>query len=116
MVGGGDGRRRRGFLEIYVAPENTYVLNGLAEDLLEGPQAVDPAQLELAVELLLDAADWAGDTETREALATSESLGWLASFVLRPVPQPPTPSPPFQREATRWRELEDRFLGRLRHP
>ena len=105
-----------GDLEIEVAPENTYVLPGLADDLLEGPQAVDPAQLELAVELFLDAADWAGDPETREALATSESLGWLVSFVLRPDPNRLTPSPPFQREATRWRELEDRFLGRLRHP
>jgi hypothetical protein len=52
----------------------------------------------------------------REALATSESLGWLVSFVLRRDPNRLTPSPPFQREATRWRELEDRFLGRLRHP
>ncbi len=105
-----------GDLEIEVAPENTYVLPGLADDLAEGPQAVDPAQLELAVELFLDAADWAGDADTREALATSESLGWLVSFVLRPDPNRLTPSPPFQREATRWRDLEDRFLGRLRHP
>jgi hypothetical protein len=40
----------------------------------------------------------------------------LVSFVLRPDPNRLTPSPPFQRESTRWRELEDRFLGRLRHP
>jgi hypothetical protein len=105
-----------GDLEIAVAPENTYVFPGLADDLLEGPQAVDPSQLELAVELLLDAADWAGDEVTRDALATSESLGWLVSFVLRPDPNRLTPSPPFQRESTRWRELEDRFLGRLRFP
>lgn len=105
-----------GDLEIEVAPENRYVLVGLAEDLLEGPEAVDPTQLELAVELLLDAADWAGDEPTREALAPSEALGWLVSFVLRPDPNRLTPSPPFTREATRWRELEDRLLGRLRHP
>ncbi|HEY2226074.1 primosomal protein [Actinomycetospora sp.] len=105
-----------GDLEVEIAPENRYAFVGLADDLLEGPQAVDPAQLELAVELLLDSADWAGDEVTREALATSESLGWLVSFVLRPDPNRLTPSPPFQREATRWRELEDRFLGRLRHP
>ncbi len=105
-----------GDLEIEVAPENTYVFPGLAEDLLEGPEAVDPGQLELAVELLLDAADWAGDDQTREALAPSEALGWLVSFVLRPDPNRLTPSPPFQRESTRWRELEDRFLGRLRYP
>ena len=95
---------------------NRYVLVGLGDDLLEGPQAVDHSQLELAVELLLDAADWAGDTLTREALAPSESLGWLVSFVLRPDPNRLTPSPPFTREAARWRELEDRLLGRLRHP
>ncbi|MCD2192422.1 primosomal protein [Actinomycetospora endophytica] len=105
-----------GDLEVEIAPENRYVFAGLAEDLLEGPQAVDPSQLELAVELLLDAADWADDEATRDALATSESLGWLVSFVLRPDPNRLTPSPPFQREATRWRELEDRLLGRLRHP
>jgi hypothetical protein len=105
-----------GDLEVEIAPENRYAFVGLAEDLIEGPQSVDPAQLELAVELLLDAADWAGDEVTREALATSESLGWLVSFVLRPDPNRLTPSPPFQREATRWRELEDRLLGRLRHP
>jgi hypothetical protein len=105
-----------GDLEVEVAPENRYVLVGLGEDLLEGPEAVDPTQLELAVELLLDAADWAGDELTREALAPSESLGWLVSFVLRPDPNRLTPSPPFSREATRWRELEDRLLGRLRHP
>ncbi|MFC5063862.1 primosomal protein [Actinomycetospora atypica] len=105
-----------GDLTIEVAPENRYVFVGIGEDLLEGPQAVDPAQLELAVELLLDAGDWAGDETVRESLATSESLGWLVSFVLRPDPNRLTPSPPFQREATRWRELEDRFLGRLRHP
>ncbi|MDL5155578.1 primosomal protein [Actinomycetospora termitidis] len=105
-----------GDLEVEIAPENRYVLLGLGEDLLEGPQAVDPSQLELAVELVLDAADWAGDTETREALAPSESLGWLVSFVLRPDPNRLTPSPPFTRESARWRDLEDRLLGRLRHP
>ncbi|MCD2189336.1 primosomal protein [Actinomycetospora soli] len=105
-----------GDLEVEVAPENRYVLVGLGEDLLEGPEAVDPSQLELAVELLLDAADWAGDTLTREALAPSEALGWLVSFVLRPDPNRLTPSPPFTREAARWRELEDRLVGRLRQP
>jgi hypothetical protein len=105
-----------GDLEVEVAPDNRYVLVGLAEDLLEGPEAVDPTQLELAVELFLDAADWAGDELTREALASGEALGWLVSFVLRPDPNRLTPSPPFAREAARWRELEDRLLGRLRQP
>lgn len=103
-----------GDLEIEVAPENHYVLAGLADDLGEGPDVVDAEQLELAVELLTDAADWAGESATREALAPSESLGWLVSFVVRPDPTRLTPSPPFDREAAAWRALEDRFLGRLR--
>jgi hypothetical protein len=103
-----------GDLEIEVAPENNYVLAGIADDITEGPDVVDAEQLELAVELVVDAADWAGDTRTREALAPSESLGWLVSFVVRPDPTRLTPSPPFDREAASWRALEDRFLGRLR--
>ncbi len=83
-----------GDLEIDVAPENTYVLNGLAEDLLEGPQAVDPAQLELAVELLLDAADWAGDD--RDAGGPRDlGVPRLAGVVrAAPGPQPAHPVAP----------------------
>jgi len=103
-----------GDLEIEVAPENRYVLAGIADDIAEGPDVVDAEQLELAVELVTDAADWANDSRTREALAPSESLGWLVSFVVRPDPTRLTPSPPFDREAAAWRGLEDRFLGRLR--
>src|SRR3712207_8876097 len=41
-------------LEVEVDPLNVYVLLGLADDLAEGPTAVDPTQLEQAVELLRD--------------------------------------------------------------
>ena len=71
-----------GDLEIEVAPENQYVLAGLADDLGEGPDVVDAEQLELAVELVIDAAAWAGEKRTREDLAPSESLG-LARLVRR---------------------------------
>ena len=103
-----------GELEVVVAEENRYVFPGIADDLGEGPQAVDPGQLELAVELMTDTADWVGDESVRESLAPSESLGWLISFVLRPDPTRLTPSPPFDREVAVWRALEDRFAGRLR--
>ena len=62
------------------------MLSGLADDIAEGPDAVDPVQLDLAVELLNDAADWADDKSVNEALAQSKTLGWLVSFVLRPDP------------------------------
>jgi hypothetical protein len=85
----------------------------LAEDLGEGPDAVDPVQLDLAVELLTDAADWADDKRVTEALAQSESLGWLVSFVLRPDPTRMRPSPPFDKEQLAWQRLAESFENRL---
>jgi hypothetical protein len=106
-------RATDGSLEIEVETDNTYVLNGLADDIEEGPDAVDPVQLDLAVELLNDAADWAGDKSVAEALTQSESLGWLVSFVLRPDPTRLAPSPPFDAEVESWRKLVSEFEERL---
>ena len=102
-----------GELEIEVDPDNIYVLTGLDEDIAEGVDAIDPTQLELAVELLTDAADWTGDDEVSKALASSERLGWLVSFVLHPDPTRLTPSPPFDDEQQAWRRLVDSFESRL---
>jgi hypothetical protein len=102
-----------GELKITVGPENTYVLTGLADDLHDGPAAVDPTQLELAVELITDAAEWAEDDSVSEALQPSESLGWLVSFVLRPDPTRLAPSPPFDTEVASWRQLVNGFVDRL---
>jgi hypothetical protein len=103
-----------GTLTVEVDPGNTYVLPGIAEDISDGPDTVDPTQLELAVELLTDAADWAGDDSVNSALAQSESLGWLVSFVLRPDPSRLAPSAPFDKEETAWKALVDKFDERLR--
>jgi hypothetical protein len=100
-------------LEIEVDPLNVYVLPGLDDDIAEGPLAVDPTQLEQAVELVRDVADWAGDDAPREALAESQSLGWLVSFVTRPDPTRMAPSPPFDADAAKWRELVDDLEKRL---
>ena len=102
-----------GSLEVEVETDNTYVLNGLADDIGEGPDAVDPVQLDLAVELLNDAADWADDKSAAEALAQSESLGWLVSFVLRPDPTRLAPGPPFDAEKEAWTHLVESFEERL---
>ena len=102
-----------GELKVTVGPENTYVLTGLADDLHDGPAAVDPNQLELAVELITDAADWVGDDSVSEALLLSESLGWLVSFVLRPDPTRLAPSPPFETEVASWRQLVNDLVDRL---
>jgi hypothetical protein len=100
-------------LEVEVDPLNVYVLPGLAEDIAAGPMAVDPTQLEQAVELVRDVGEWAGDDDPREALAESQSLGWLVSFVIRPDPTRMAPSPPFEADAAKWRELVDDLEKRL---
>jgi hypothetical protein len=100
-------------LEVEVDPLNVYVLPGLAEDIAAGPMAVDPTQLEQAVELVRDVGEWAGDPDPRQALAESQSLGWLVSFVIRPDPTRLAPSPPFDADAAKWRELVDDLEKRL---
>ncbi|WP_414935787.1 primosomal protein [Amycolatopsis sp. cmx-11-51] len=102
-----------GDLEVDVDTENTYVLNGIADDIAEGPESIDPIQLELAVELITDAAEWAEDDSVDTALATNESLGWLVSFVLRPDPSRLEPSAPFDAEQSEWRKLVESFENRL---
>ena len=100
-------------LEVVVDPLNRYMLTGLADDLEEGPMAVDPTQLEQAVELVRDVGAWAGDEEPRAALAESQSLGWLVSFVIRPDPTRMAPSPPYEADAAKWRDLVDELEKRL---
>ncbi len=106
-------RADAGELELEVDPLNVYVLLGLDGDLAEGPAAVDPTQLEQAVELLRDVGDWAGDDGPRTALAESQSLGWLVSYVTRPDPTRLAPSPPFDADAATWRDLVDDLEKRL---
>ena len=105
-----------GELTVTVDPMNDYVLVGLDEDIAAGTLEVDPSQLELATELLLDVGEWAGDPAPARALAESESLGWLVSFVIRPNPTRLAPSPPFDREAAAWRELVQAAEARFTTP
>ncbi|MGH3885637.1 MAG: primosomal protein [Pseudonocardiaceae bacterium] len=102
-----------GELEVAVDDGNSYVLAGLADDLAGGPETVDPGQLELAVELITDAEQWAGSDAAAKALAGSEPLGWLVSFLLRPDPTRLAPSAPFDAEVAAWRALAGGFEERL---
>ncbi|MDN2498577.1 primosomal protein [Nocardia nova] len=102
-----------GSLEVEVTEENVYVLPGLADDLGQGPKAVDIDQLDLAVELFTDAADYVGDDSAEQALAKSTPLGWYVSYLLEPDPTRLAPSPPFTAEAESWRALEQAFENRL---
>ncbi|CCH34955.1 primosomal protein [Actinosynnema sp. NPDC047251] len=102
-----------GDLDVEVDPDNVYVYTGLDEDISDGPDAVDPTQLDLAVELLEDAGEWAGDDAVKVALNQSESLGWLVSYVLKPDPTRLAPSAPYEAEVTAWRTLVASFEDRL---
>src|SRR5690606_34802998 len=88
-----------GSLEVEVTDENVYVLPGLADDLAEGPEAVDIEQLDLVLELFTDAADYAEDDAVEQALAKSTPLGWYVSYLLNPDPTRMAPNPPFDAEA-----------------
>ncbi|MEC3913113.1 primosomal protein [Nocardia sp. CDC160] len=102
-----------GSLDVEVDEENIYVLPGLAEDLAAGPKAVDTDQLDLAVELFTDAADYAEDESVEAALAVSTPLGWYVSYLLNPDPTRLAPNPPFEAEAEAWKALEAAFEARL---
>ncbi len=107
-------RAHAGDLEVAIDVGNSYVIAGLADDLAGGPETVDPGQLELAVELITDAEQWAGSDTVDKALAGSEPLGWLVSFLLRPDPTRLAPSAPFDAEVAAWQVLVGGFEDRLK--
>ena len=102
-----------GALEFDVIDDNVYVLPGLAEDILDGPRRIDRNQLDLAVELFSDAADYADDDAVSEALASTTPLGWFVDYAINPDPKRLAPSAPFDNEAEAWRALEHDFEDRL---
>lgn len=103
-----------GSLEVAVTEDNVYVLTGIADDIAEGVTAVDPEQMELAVELFTDAANYVGEDATDAALAASTELGWFVNYVIEPDSSRLAPSAPFDAEAVAWRDLEREFEAHLR--
>jgi hypothetical protein len=89
------------------------VLSGLADDLADGPDAVDREQLELAVEVLRDIGDYSEDSAVDKALETSRPLGKLVAAVLEPD-SVAKPSPPYAAAVREWEKLEQFVDGRLR--
>ena len=98
---------------VLAGPENTYLMDGLDRSLLAGPEAVDRKQLELAVELLIDAALQRADSETTDALGTATPLGNLVGATIRPDPERQAPAPPFDDEVAAWTVLVERFASTL---
>ncbi|GAB08706.1 hypothetical protein GOARA_016_00100 [Gordonia araii NBRC 100433] len=102
-----------GSLEFEVYEDNVYVLPGLAEDIADGPRRIDGEQLDLAVELLLDAGEYAEDDAVAEALSSTTPLGWFIDYATNPDPKRLAPSPPFDNESEAFRALVHEFEDRL---
>ncbi len=102
-----------GSLQVHVTDDNVYVLTGVADDLAEGPDALDRDQLELAVEFLRDVGEYAEDTTVDEILDADQALGGLVAHVLDPDTVR-RPSPPYARAVEQWEALEAFVESRLR--
>lgn len=102
-----------GSLEVVVGEENIYVLSGIADDLADGPDALDRDQVELAVELLRDVSQYAEDTTVEEKLAADQPLGRVLAFALDPA-SADRPKPPYAQAVAQWEELESFVESRLR--
>ncbi|OBH78361.1 primosomal protein [Mycobacterium scrofulaceum] len=102
-----------GSLEVKITDDNIYVLSGLADDIADGPDAVDRDQLDLAVELLRDIGDYSEEGTVDKALETGRPLGKLVAYVLEPG-SVGKPSAPYAAAVREWENLEQFVDGRLR--
>ncbi|WP_144205866.1 protein export chaperone SatS [Mycobacterium tilburgii] len=102
-----------GSLAVEVTDENIYVLSGLAEDIADGPDAVDRDQLDLAVELLRDIGDYSEESTVDKALEPDKPLGKLVAHVLEPG-SVDEPAAPYSAAVREWENLEKFVESRLR--
>jgi hypothetical protein len=96
-----------------VIEDNVYVLNGLADDIADGPDAIDRDQLALAVEFVRDVGFYSEDDAVDVLLAEDTTLGTLVNHVLDPDSMA-RPAPPYATAAREWEELEGFVESRLR--
>jgi len=102
-----------GSLRIDITDDNIYVFTGLADDLEDGIDEVDRDQLELAVELLTDVAEYSEDDSVDAELDGDTALGKLVGHLLEPDKHD-EPKGPFADAAESWRTLERAMEARLR--
>jgi hypothetical protein len=102
-----------GSLRVDVIEDNVYVLNGLADDIADGPDAIDRDQLALAVEFVRDVGFYSEDDAVDVLLAEDTTLGALVNHVLDPD-SVARPAPPYATAVREWEELEGFVESRLR--
>ena len=102
-----------GSLRVDVIEDNVYVLNGLADDIADGPDAIDRDQLALAVEFVRDVGSYSEDDAVDVLLADDTTLGALVNHVLDPD-SVARPAPPYATAAREWEDLAGFVESRLR--
>ena len=101
-----------GSLRIDVTEDNIYVLNGLVDDIADGPDAIDRDQLALAVEFVRDVGVYSEDDEVDTLLADDTAIGELVNYVLEPTGE--RPAGPYAKAVSEWEKLESFVESRLR--
>ena len=102
-----------GSLRVDVTEDNVYVLNGLVDDIADGPEAIDRDQMALAVEFVRDVGDYSEDDAVDVLLADDTAVGALVNHVLDPDSDA-APNPPYAAAVKEWEELERFVESRLR--
>ncbi|MGI9162980.1 MAG: protein export chaperone SatS [Mycobacterium sp.] len=102
-----------GSLRVDVNDDNIYVLNGLADDIADGPDSIDRDQLDLAIEFVRDVGDYSEDDTVETLLASDTALGGLVEYALSPDAVD-RPSGPFNKAVAEWEQLERFVESRLR--
>ena len=102
-----------GSLRVDVSEDNVYVLSGLADDIADGPDAIDRDQLALAVELVRDVGDYSEDDTVDRLLGEGTALGRLVNHMMDSETTS-RPNGPYSRAAAEWEELEGFVESRLR--
>ena len=102
-----------GSLRVDVNEDNIYVLNGLTDDIADGPDSIDRDQLDLAIEFVRDVGDYSEDDTVETLLAPDTALGGLVEYALNPDAGE-RPSGPFNKASAEWEQLERFVESRLR--
>ena len=107
-----------GSLRVDVTEDNIYVLNGLVDDIADGPDAIDRDQMALAVEFIRDVGDYSEDDAVDVLLADDTAIGTLVHHVLDPDSTARSnktpPNPPYATAVKEWEDLERFVESRLR--
>lgn len=102
-----------GSLRVDVSEDNVYVLSGLADDIADGPEAIDRDQLALAVEFVRDVGDYSEDDTVDRLLSDDSALGRLVDHTISPE-STERPNGPYAKAVADWEELERFVESRLR--